>query len=92
MTEQDRRKRAENPDSRRPDQDPMVIDAIAEAHRDSSDIWLVDCPWCGFVSYWNEGSHATCRNCNRDITAQTAEAYTLADYWNYAPYPGESES
>ena len=73
----------------RPDADPMVQEAIADAHRPSSDIWLVDCPWCGWISYWNEGSHATCRNCERDITSACAEAYTLADYWDYAPYPDE---
>ena len=89
MTELERRYRAEQRGGKRPDEDPMVIAAIAEAHRPSTDIWIVECPWCGWYSYWNEGSHASCRNCGRDTTAQTAEAITLADYWDDAPYPGD---
>jgi hypothetical protein len=70
----------------RPDEDPVVIEAISEG-RHAEDIYLVDCPWCGFVSYYNQGSHASCRNCERDLTPQIADTFTLADYWDDTPYP-----
>ena len=71
----------------RPDEDPAVIAAIAEDRRPSTDIWIVLCPWDGWYSYWNQGSHANCRKCGRDLTGQTADAITLADYWDSAIYP-----
>jgi len=66
----------------------MVIEAISDG-REASDIYLVTCPWCGWISYYNQGSHASCRNpeCQRDLTAQIADCFTLADYWDQAPYP-----
>lgn len=60
---------AEEPEGEmRPESDPMVVAALAEC-RDASDIQLVYCPECGWISYWNEGSHAT---------AETAQATFLA--------------
>jgi hypothetical protein len=74
----------------RPEVDEMVIEALKE-RRDASDIYLVQCPWCDWWSYYNQGSHASCRNpnCGRDLTPQIAETITLADYWDDAPYPGD---
>lgn len=68
----------------------MVIAAIEEG-RHADDILLVECPWCGTHSYWNQGSHANCRSCERDLLAQTDEAITLEDYWDYAEYPCDEE-
>ena len=79
----DRRASAE---ALRPESDPMVIEAI-EGGRHANDIYLVCCPWCGTYSYYNEGSHADCRNCNRDLRAQIADMISLEDYWDDAPYP-----
>lgn len=76
---------------KRPDNDPMVIAAIEEG-RHADDIFLVECPWCGCHSYWNEGSHADCRNCKRDLTAQTVDAQRLEDYWDTAEYPCDEEA
>lgn len=70
----------------RPENDPMVVAAF-EDRRDASDIYIVNCPWCGTWSYYNQGSHADCRNCGRDLIAQTAEMISMADYWTEAPYP-----
>lgn len=77
---------AEPRGDQRPESDPMVIAALGEL-RVAEDIWLVDCPGCGWVSYWNGGSHAGCRNCGKDLSDRTDEAYTLADYWVGATYP-----
>ena len=77
---------AEPKGDQRPESDPMVIAALSEL-RAAEDIWLVDCPGCGWVSYWNEGSHASCRNCGKDLSDHTDEAHTLADYWLGATYP-----
>lgn len=72
----------------RPEEDEMVIEALKEG-RQAEDILLLDCPMCGWTSYWNEGSHATCRNCGCDLIAlvDAGEVFTLADYWTTAPYP-----
>lgn len=72
--------------AQRPEADENVIAALQE-HRAPEDIWLIDCPQCGWVSYWNEGSHATCRNCESDLSSRIDEAYNLADYWTEATYP-----
>jgi endogenous inhibitor of DNA gyrase (YacG/DUF329 family) len=66
--------------------DPNVLAALREG-RHAGDIWLVECPECGVPSYWNQGSHATCRQCNADLSDLTDEAFTLEDYWDYEPYP-----
>jgi hypothetical protein len=71
--------------STRIEDDPTIIEALKERHAD--DIWLVDCPTCGVPSYWNQGSHAECRICGRDLSNLTDDAYTLEDYWEYSPYP-----
>ena len=86
MTELERQMRNESRGGIRPEEDPMVIAALT-AHRQADDIWLVDCPKCGWASYWNEGSHASCRNCGNDLSYRTDEAYTLADFWDIATYP-----
>jgi hypothetical protein len=67
----------------------IIIEALAERHAD--DIWLVDCPDCGVPSYWNQGSHATCRKCDADLSDLTDDAYTLADYWEWSPYPCDAQ-
>jgi len=43
--------------------DPLVKSAL-KAGRDPSDIWLLDCPECDRASYYNQGSHFTCRFCD----------------------------
>jgi hypothetical protein len=73
-------------DLKRPDEDPMVIEALSDG-RHAEDIYLVQCPWCDGFSYYNQGSHASCRICDRDLTPQIADTITLADYWYDTPYP-----
>lgn len=70
----------------RPDEDPTVIEAISEG-RHADDIYIIACPFCGCYSYWNQGSHADCRNCGANLYELTDEAITLEDYWTEAPYP-----
>lgn len=76
------------PNPMRADEDPTVIEAFAEG-RAADDIWVIDCPECGWWSYYNEGSHATCRNCGRDLMPQVeaGDAIRMEDYWCEAPYP-----
>lgn len=38
-----------------------VVEALKT--RDASDIWVMDCPKCGVTSYYNQGSHFSCRSC-----------------------------
>jgi hypothetical protein len=77
--------------------DKTIIAAIREG-RHADDIYLLDCPWCGVPSYYNQGSHFTCRVCDRTVhvsdddsgsatSVDADEMYTLADYWETAPYP-----
>jgi hypothetical protein len=68
------------------EQDEMIIAALSEG-RHSYEIWLIDCPYCGIPSYWNQGSHCTCRKCGSEIAAYSDDAYTLLDYRETAPYP-----
>lgn len=77
--------------STRIEEDPIVVAAIREG-RHANDIWLVDCPNCGVPSYWNQGSHAGCRLCGADLSDLTDDAYTLEDYWDYAPYPCDEKN
>lgn len=72
--------------SDRIEHDPTVMAAIREG-RHAEDIWLVECPECGVPSYWNQGSHANCRICERDLSGFTDDAFTLNDYWDRATYP-----
>ena len=76
------------PNPMRADEDPMVI-ACFQEHRSADDIYVVDCPRCGWFSYYNEGSHATCRNCGKDLMpeVEAGNAITMADYWSDAVYP-----
>lgn len=75
-----------------PDYDPTVMEAFAEG-RQADDIWVIPCSMCNWWSYYNEGSHATCRNCGIDLTRHIDEdAVTMADYWNDASYPCDMET
>lgn len=40
-----------------------IVDALKE--RPADDIWVMDCPRCGVTSYYNQGSHFSCRACRR---------------------------
>lgn len=71
---------------KRIEEDETVVAALTEG-RHANDIWLIDCPHCGIPSYWNQGSHCTCRECGREIGEHSDDAYTLEDFWNEAPYP-----
>ena len=82
------------------DEDETVVAAIREG-RHANDIWLLDCPYCGVPSYYNQGSHFTCRVCDRTIGVadddsltnnqiSADDAYTLADYWEFEPYPPDT--
>lgn len=44
--------------------DPMVQEALKDG-RSADDIQVIACPKCGEWSYWNEGSHFSCRFCNQ---------------------------
>ena len=44
--------------------DPMVMEALKDG-RDASDIQVLPCPECNRWGYWNEGSHFSCRFCER---------------------------
>lgn len=75
----------------RPEDDPRVVVALRDGRR-AEDITLIDCPYCGAVNYYNEGSHASCIACDREIPLDVydgydPETYTLAEYWAFAPYP-----
>jgi len=71
---------------KRAEDDPNVLAALREG-RQSYDISLIECPVCGTYSYYNEGSHAGCFSCGKDLSDLTDEAVTLWDYWEYEPYP-----
>lgn len=38
-----------------------VVEALKT--RTADDIWVMDCPQCGVTSYYNQGSHFSCRSC-----------------------------
>lgn len=44
-------------------EDPMVKEVLKE--RASSDIAVLHCPQCSRLGYYNEGSHFTCRHCDK---------------------------
>lgn len=75
----------------RPDEEDVNVMAAISEGRHADDIMLFDCPFCGAVSYYNEGSHATCRECERaaDVDSEYFNCYSLAEYWEYRPYPDE---
>lgn len=83
------------------EEDETIIAAIQEG-RHADDICLLDCPYCGVPSYYNEGSHFTCRICSRGFSVVDDDSgrntdvsiddmYTLADYWETAPYPNDEK-
>lgn len=75
-----------------------VVEALKT--RPADDIWVMDCPRCGVTSYYNQGSHFSCRGCNRTFyalsegeesdgrpTVNCDDARTLAD--TVQQYDGE---
>lgn len=44
--------------------DPRVIDALKDG-RSADDIAILDCPKCGLLGYYNQGSHFTCLRCDQ---------------------------
>ena len=83
------------------DEDETIMAAIRDG-RHAEDIFLLDCPWCGVPSYYNQGSHFTCRVCDRTVqvvdddsgTATSVHAddmYSLADYWKTGTYPCDQQ-
>lgn len=44
--------------------DPAVRSALEEG-RSADDIKVMDCPSCGQLGYYNEGSHFHCRPCRK---------------------------
>lgn len=58
--------------------------------RQASDVWVIRCPDCNKLCYYNEGLHAGCPFCNRDLTCLIDdEACTLQDVWDYDFYMEE---
>lgn len=75
-----------------------VVEALKS--RPADDIWVMDCPCCGTTSYYNQGSHFTCRHCGRTFyclsegeesdgrpTVNCDDARTLADTVDYPDVP-----
>lgn len=58
--------------------DPCVKDALSDG-RAPSDIMLLDCPNCGEANYYNEGSHYSCRFCDRDYACISSDEDPPAD-------------
>jgi hypothetical protein len=70
--------------------DPMVMEALKDG-RDPSDIMCLRCPDCARLGYYNQGSHFSCRFCDKLFyvlsegesgegpCVQSDEAVTLAD-------------
>lgn len=44
--------------------DPMVKEALADG-RPPEDIAVLSCPECGLQGYYNQGSHFSCRKCDK---------------------------
>lgn len=44
-------------------QDAMIKEVLKE--RPADDIAVLNCPQCGGLSYYNEGSHFSCRFCEK---------------------------
>jgi uncharacterized OB-fold protein len=76
------------------DEEDVEVAAAIAAGRHADDIMLFDCPACGAVSYYNEASHATCRMCgaSADVECEDFNCYTLAEYWEWSPYPVDDPS
>src|SRR5690348_1270350 len=73
---------------RSPNDDPMV-EAALKGGREPSEISLIRCSACGVYTYYNEGSHWTCRECGvlidndlLDDVIGAGEVITLQDYYN----------
>lgn len=52
--------------------DPNVMAALKDG-RDANDIAVVACPKCGKWGYYNQGSHFSCRFCNRTWSVLTED-------------------
>jgi hypothetical protein len=63
-----------------PDNDPQVRELLREGLL-ADDILLIDCRYCGGVSYYSGGFTSGCSWCGRDIALDSDEAYTLWDWW-----------
>ena len=48
-------------------EDPNVVAAF-KAGRTADDIYVLNCPRCGELSYYNQGSSFTCRHCDVGYT------------------------
>lgn len=54
---------------------------IGDMGKDSDDIFLIDCPFCGNQSYYDQGFTCGCEHCGKEIATFSDDSYTLADYW-----------
>jgi hypothetical protein len=63
------------------DDQPVIKQLLAEGVS-PSEIWVVDCPYCGNQTYYDGGQSCRCFWCKRRIPdAYLEEVYTLEDYW-----------
>lgn len=60
----------------------VAVRQIGVLDRTPYDIMLIDCPFCGNQSYYDQGFTCGCEHCGRDIAQFSDEAYTLDDYWS----------
>lgn len=65
---------------RDPDHDPDVQEMLADGVP-ADEILLLDCPYCGGISYYSGGFTSGCTWCGLDIADFSDDAYSLADYW-----------
>jgi len=71
--------------------DPDVAEALKD--RPASEVALIDCPHCGAQNYYNEGSHASCRLCERDLSHlldDDFDFHTVEDQINYELWAEEN--
>jgi hypothetical protein len=52
--------------------DPDIKAALAEG-REPGDIAVLNCPDCGRIGYYNEGSHFYCRHCDKGFRVLVQE-------------------
>lgn len=60
---------------------PLIREAMKE--RPPEDISVIGCDRCGSISYYNDGSHASCDHCNAGLDHLLDEAITLADHFDH---------
>ena len=57
--------------------DPRVLQAVRD--KDPYSVFVIDCPKCGFTSYWDQTVQgARCRNCRTFLAVQDPQAGWLA--------------